>query len=242
VDNILTETQEQRDIELSEYTRIPLEEIRSYVIGARKSIMIHTEGDIDKDDYSYLYKEYKHLNDAEYLKTLAAFTVTRRARYILALEKILGSFDGLKVLDFGCGTGSHGIFCSQVGAKEVTFLDVDGPLYNYAKWRCEARELTNVNFLTNEDDIPVNEFDVVICMDVLEHVASPISVFNHITDSLKPGGLIALEVSTMKRATSGHFIKSINEWVQLAPAILKKKYTPIQKHIWRLNDVKCSDN
>ena len=233
--NILKETQNDRDKEISEYTGINLYDIQKFEIASKESILINVDGDINKDDYTYLYKDFKHLNIAEYLKTLSALTVSRRSRYIMRLFELSNEFKGKKILDFGSGSGSHGIACSQLGADQVCMLDVDGPLFKFAQWRVTKRNINNIIFVTCDKELQENYYDIVICLDVLEHVADPIKEIKRITKSLKSDGFIALEVSKMKKFTSGHFSKSIDKWIFEGPSFMDKHYELIEKNIWKRN-------
>jgi 2-polyprenyl-3-methyl-5-hydroxy-6-metoxy-1,4-benzoquinol methylase len=107
---------------------------------------------------------------------------------------------------------------------------------DFAKWRVNKRNLNNIKFLTNEDSLPEKHFDIVICLDVLEHVSDPIYEIKRITKSLKPHGLIALEVSKKKKSTSGHFSKSIDMWNERGLKFMKTHYSQVIKQVWRKNN------
>ena len=231
--SIFKESQLERDQEISDFTGVPLAKIQTFEIASQKSIKINVNGDMNKDDYTDLYKDYKHLNLAEYLKTLSALTVSRRSKYIIKMNQLNGGISGKMVLDFGSGVGSHGIACYEYGAEEVHFLDVDGPLMDFAKWRVQKRNYNNTIFMKCEDSLPIDHYDFIICLDVLEHVSKPMLEIKRITESLKPGGIIALEVSTMIKPTSGHFSKPIKDWKIHGPAFLNDHYINVSKNIWR---------
>ena len=153
---------------------------------------------------------------------------------MVRLGTLVGPWGGIRVLDFGCGVGSHGIHCAEEGAS-VDFLDVDGPLYDYAKWRLARRKLT-AGLLHAGDALAPGEYDVALCLDVLEHVAEPVKTLRGILDALVPGGLLALEVSHMIKPTSGHFVRNIQRWKAQGPALVKAHCTPISAGLWRKRD------
>lgn len=229
---ILEETQLQRDQELSKYTGRPVSEIEKLAIASKKSIQLYKNEDIVQDDYSFIYQDYKYLDEVDYLRTLTALTVIRRASYIRSLEKVV-SLQGLCVLDFGSGVGSHGIACKQLGADTVDMLDVDGPLQRYAKWRVSQRGLKGINFLPHTAKLPFEKYDLILCLDVLEHISKPVETFKSITSSLKPQGFLSIEVSEMIKPTSGHFSKSIHEWRAFGRKYLVENYTMESSGIWR---------
>jgi len=230
--NVFTESQVDRDSELSAYSKKSMAEVQKIPVGDKRSIQIYANEDIARDSYSNLYKSYPFMESSTpYLRTLAAYTVTRRAKDVLDLEKYLGSFSKKKVLDYGCGVGSHGIYCLQRGAT-VDFLDVNGPLFDYAKWRIKNRKLKGCSFLEETAKLE-KKYDAVICMDVLEHVANPVKAFSAITASLRSGGLLLLEVSTMVKPTSGHFSKSIALWKKSGVKLLSEKFVRVHGKVYK---------
>lgn len=230
--DILLETQDDRDNELVAYSNLSLKKIRSLTIGAQGAIKVYKDEDLSANSYDFIYKDYKYLWPIDFLRTISAFTVTRRASYILDLEKSIGGFKNRVILDFGSGVGTHGIYCLQKGGV-VDFLDVDGPLYNYAKWRITRRGLQARKCLTPNDSLTKAGYDAIICLDVLEHIADPIPVFINICDALRPGGYLSLEVSTMVKPTSGHFSQAIHRWNAGHAQIMKDKLVPIKDYLYR---------
>jgi SAM-dependent methyltransferase len=98
-----------------------------------------------------------------------------------------------RVLDFGSGIGSVGIFFAQNG-MEVFLADVSEPLQEYVAWRFASRGL-KVNLIDlNREELPKNAFEVVTAFDVLEHLARPAETLRALAASMKTGGLIGLNV------------------------------------------------
>lgn len=98
-----------------------------------------------------------------------------------------------KVLDFGSGIGSVGLFFAMNG-MDVALADVSEPLLDYVAWRFKTRNLTVRVINLNREELPSNTFDVVTTFDVLEHLARPAGSLRALAASMKPGGLIALNV------------------------------------------------
>jgi len=100
--------------------------------------------------------------------------------------------DGKKVLDVGCGGGILSEAMATSGAT-VTGIDMaEAPL---AVARLHARETdTDVSYraITAEalaEEMP-GEFDVVTCLEMLEHVPDPASVIQACQRLVKPGGSV----------------------------------------------------
>ena len=106
------------------------------------------------------------------------------------------------VLDVGCGGG---ILCeglARLGA-EVTGLDVETDAINAAKAHVIESNLS-VNYQCELlEDFEQEPFDIITCMEMLEHVDEPEEVINHCARLLKPGGYLFL--STISRTLKAYF-------------------------------------
>lgn len=99
-------------------------------------------------------------------------------------------FDGLRLLDIGCGGGLLAEPMARLGA-EVIGADAAAGNIPVARIHAEQSGLDiDYRHTTAEDMAAAGEkFDVVLNMEVVEHVASPIDYLRACHDLLKPGGL-----------------------------------------------------
>lgn len=111
-----------------------------------------------------------------------------------------GTLQGRKVLDVGCGGGLLSEALATEGA-EVTGIDLaDEPLQVA---RLHGREsgvhvqYENTSAETHAGAHPA-QYDLVVCMELLEHVPDPASVVQACAALVKPGGLVYL--STLNRS------------------------------------------
>jgi len=100
------------------------------------------------------------------------------------------TFAGVKALDIGCGGGILAESMATAGAN-VTGIDMaDGPLAVARLHMLESG--VEVNYLrTTAEDLAVEEaaqYDVVTCLEMLEHVPSPSAVIAAAHDLVRPGG------------------------------------------------------
>ncbi|WP_299964790.1 bifunctional 2-polyprenyl-6-hydroxyphenol methylase/3-demethylubiquinol 3-O-methyltransferase UbiG [uncultured Roseobacter sp.] len=99
-------------------------------------------------------------------------------------------FEGLRLLDIGCGGGLLAEPMARLGA-DVVGADAAERNIPVAKLHAEQSGLEiDYRHTTAEDMAAAGEqFDVVLNMEVVEHVASPPDYLRACHDLLKPGGL-----------------------------------------------------
>jgi 2-polyprenyl-6-hydroxyphenyl methylase / 3-demethylubiquinone-9 3-methyltransferase len=105
-------------------------------------------------------------------------------------DKHLPSWQGLQVLDAGCGGGLASEELAKRGAA-VTGIDISLPSLEVAKAHAKSSGLAirYQQASCEELPFPAESFDVVFCCDVLEHVNQPARVVHEGARVLKPGGL-----------------------------------------------------
>ncbi len=119
----------------------------------------------------------------------------------LRLEWIDGhaGLSGKQAIDVGCGGGILSESMSDKGAK-VTGIDLGEKALKVARLHLlESGRQVNYRHVAAEDMAAENpgEFDVVTCMEMLEHVPSPASIVQACAQLAKPGGWVFF--STLNR-------------------------------------------
>lgn len=103
---------------------------------------------------------------------------------------------GKTVLDVGCGGGILCESMANAGAL-VTGIDAEFNAIGVAKVHALKGGLTIAYECTPIEDYDNSTFDVITCMEMLEHVQEPETVITHCARLLKPGGYLFL--STINR-------------------------------------------
>jgi 2-polyprenyl-6-hydroxyphenyl methylase/3-demethylubiquinone-9 3-methyltransferase len=97
-------------------------------------------------------------------------------------------FKNLKLLDVGCGGGLIAEPMTRLGAK-VTGIDASEKNINVAKFHAEQMNL-KINYLATTPENLNEEFDVILCLEIIEHVADVDLFIKSCSKLLKKNGII----------------------------------------------------
>ena len=130
------------------------------------------------------------------LKTLHDINPAR-----LAFIKKFQSLSQQRILDVGCGGG---ILSEALvpGQNAVTGLDVEAEAIAVARAHALSSHLSIEYVCSPLESYEAPVFDLITCMEMLEHVPDPDYVIEHCARLLKPGGLLFL--STINRTVRAY--------------------------------------
>ena len=97
-------------------------------------------------------------------------------------------FKNLKLLDVGCGGGLIAEPMTRLGAK-VTGIDASEKNINVAKFHAEQMNL-KINYLATTPENLNEQFDVILCLEIIEHVADVDLFIKSCSKLLKKNGII----------------------------------------------------
>jgi 2-polyprenyl-6-hydroxyphenyl methylase / 3-demethylubiquinone-9 3-methyltransferase len=121
----------------------------------------------------------------------------------------LRPFAGLRLLDIGCGGGLVAEPMTRLGF-EVTGIDADSAALGVARAHAAEWDLAIDYRAATAEDLVADEaaaFDVVLALEVIEHVADTSLFLAHAARLVRPGG--ALVAATINRSAKAFFFAII---------------------------------
>ena len=106
---------------------------------------------------------------------------------------------GARVLEVGCGFGSTGSLLQEQGA-DVTAIDIELPRVRHAKEGGVQASLGDANALPFKD----NTLDLILCINVLEHLERPRLFVEEAYRCLRPGSHVYLTWTNWFSPFGGH--------------------------------------
>jgi 2-polyprenyl-3-methyl-5-hydroxy-6-metoxy-1,4-benzoquinol methylase len=104
--------------------------------------------------------------------------------HVLAVGRVPARSD---VLDLGAADGSMGFALRKMDCK-VWGVELDEDSARQAREHCEEMVVGDLNTLDLSDAFGGRRFDVVLMLDVLEHLVDPVAVLRRAASVLKPTG------------------------------------------------------
>jgi 2-polyprenyl-3-methyl-5-hydroxy-6-metoxy-1,4-benzoquinol methylase len=107
------------------------------------------------------------------------------------------SHPGKRFLEFGGGLGVFSEFVKRYTSKNVTYLDVNGYVSEFAQWRFKKYGIDINLLLTSQDDFKLpHEYDIIFTDAVFEHLdpQQQLRYAKKLTSYLADGGMIVFLV------------------------------------------------
>lgn len=124
----------------------------------------------------------------------------RKLRNVFANKEIV-------IYDAGAGYGQYTYFMAKhLNPCKVYSVDIKEKWINDSRDFFETQNITNVEFgiedltkITHE-----NKFDLIICVDVMEHIQDDVTVFSNYHRALKKGGFLLINTPSIYGGSDVH--------------------------------------
>lgn len=115
---------------------------------------------------------------------------------------------GERILDYGCGVSSFTKWALEHGKFDVTLAEIGGPMLKFCKWRY-GKKVSYCKICPGKEGLPLREmYDVILCLDMLEHVWGPLDVVKHLCSHLNEKGRL---IETYINDSSGSNLRKANK-------------------------------
>ncbi len=104
-----------------------------------------------------------------------------------ALERVRALAQNARILDFGAGAGCIGEALKALGYDQIYAVELDRSVH--PRLNSIYKEVSE-----SVDSLQQPQFDVLLVMDVLEHVPNPEALLNELIKKISPGGSIILSL------------------------------------------------
>lgn len=124
----------------------------------------------------------------------------------LYIDKIIKKLDSTScnVLEYGCGTGQNlsylrNKYSNQMFVEKLVGIDKNVPPNYKPNWASGSDEI-----LSSDSNLNKQEFNVVLIMDVLEHIENDVSLLKQWVSSFLPGTKFLITVPAYQHLFSYH--------------------------------------
>ncbi len=123
------------------------------------------------------------------------------------LKKWMENTSAAKILDAGSGFGQYSFFLAKRNAQyHIDALDVKEEQIEDCNQFFKRCALDNAIFAFGDLTKPIAEhkYDLVICVDVMEHILEDITVFKNFHQAMKPGALLLISTPSDQGGSDVH--------------------------------------
>ncbi len=153
-------------------------------------------------------------DSVRWVRTLRAMVPARMA----AFDRVVGDWTGLDALDLGC---AGGFMTEAIAARGARAVGIDPSQGAVAAARAHAAgEGLQIRYLNGVGEaLPFDEdsFDVVACVDVLEHVNDLAEVLAEVARVLRPGGWFLFDTIDRNPLASFAVVTAAERILRLLP-------------------------
>ena len=105
--------------------------------------------------------------------------------------------NGGNICEYGCGLAPVATSLSKFYLHKnvrITCADIPTIMFHFVRWKFRGRRYVRTVEIDPTNDEPLDEqFDVIFCMEVLEHLPKPLPVVRHLHSRIKTRGYLIFD-------------------------------------------------
>jgi 2-polyprenyl-3-methyl-5-hydroxy-6-metoxy-1,4-benzoquinol methylase len=160
-----------------------------------------------KDIFAAAIRKYPVLRAAFYklldIMFLRSWYVRRELR---SLRRIMGDKE-ISIYDAGTGYGQYSYFMSRkLQPNSIYAVDVKEQWINDCRDFFNRQHINKIEFAVEDltEIKHLNKFDLIISVDVMEHIVDDVKVFKNFYNALKPGGFLIINTPSIYGGSDVH--------------------------------------
>lgn len=151
------------------------------------------------------------------------------------ISKVLTLTDIRKVLDYGCGNGLYVKLWEKIFPRvELSFADISSAALAQLAEKHPEYKSTSELILNNKTRFKDETFDVVVSVEVMEHVVDLDAYLKDIQRVLKPGGYFIWTTPCANRLSFEHIYSCLKGYIELTDEGYKRWKWEEPSHLRRL--------
>jgi len=164
-------------------------------------------------------KKYDERYKQGYREILSGYELSRCAAIKDLLVNIIGIEDkGLKILDYGCGSGAHVKLWENVFNQPILFFsDISQVSLDKLKEKYPQYSENVSIIIDNKTKFMENQFDLIVSIEVMEHVLNLEGYLIEIYRLLKPGGVFVWTTPCGNVNSIEHIYSKITKKIETTP-------------------------
>jgi 2-polyprenyl-6-hydroxyphenyl methylase/3-demethylubiquinone-9 3-methyltransferase len=126
---------------------------------------------------------------------LRLYDTSYEQKRVAAIKKLLPKVKNKRILDVGCGGGFYSFIVAKQGACNIVGVDLEKACIKAAQLNLDRKMSLSIDgVVADTTKLPFrNEsFDLVLCVDVIEHVEADRKVICELFGLLKPQGFLVI--------------------------------------------------
>lgn len=140
-------------------------------------------------------------------------------RYLRRTLDRFGPDNPERILDAGCGAGDHSLYlAARYRSAEVLAIDINPERLPLLRESAASLGLTNIRFEPGDLTTlrTVDTYDLIVCIDVLEHIPAQGQAAANLVRALRPDGVLFAHIPTVREVPVplSRFLEDFHEWAE----------------------------